>query len=97
MKAFQEVRAEGEQLLTGSGIITSFVRPWYVLGPRHWWPLLLKPFYWIAKLIPSKREAAKELDTVTIKQMIRTLVYAVKNQPANNAVYGVQKIKTFNQ
>ena len=97
MKAFQEVRAEGERLLLDSGVATSFIRPWYVLGPGHWWPVLLKPFYWIAKLVPSKKEAARELDTVTIKQMIRTLVHAVKNQPADNTVYGVSKIKTFNQ
>ena len=97
MKAYQEVRAEGEAILTASGLATSFIRPWYVLGPGHWWPVFLKPFYWIAKMIPSKREAATELDTVTIKQMIRTLVYAVKNQPAENAVYGVQKIRSFNQ
>jgi hypothetical protein len=84
-------------MLLNSGLTTSFIRPWYVLGPGHWWPVLLKPFYWIAKLIPSKREAAMQLDTVTIKQMIRTLMYAVKNRPAGNAVYEVSKIKNFNQ
>ncbi len=96
MKVFQEVRAEGEQLLLASGLHTSFIRPWYVLGPGHWWPILLKPFFLIAKMIPSKKEAARQLDTVTIQQMIRTLMFAVKNQPLDNTVYDVQKIKTFN-
>jgi nucleoside-diphosphate-sugar epimerase len=95
MKDFQETRAEGERLLLQQNFVCSFVRPWYVLGPGHWWPLLLKPFYWIAKFIPSKREAAKQLDTVTIKQMIQTLVYAIKNQPVNNTVYDISKIKTL--
>jgi len=96
MRDFQEARAAGERLLLQSGLTTSFIRPWYVLGPGHWWPVLLKPFFWFAKLIPSKREAARQLDTVTIKQMINTLVHAVKNQPVNNTVYDVAKIKTFN-
>ena len=95
MKDYQEVRAEGESILLQQNFVSSFVRPWYVLGPGHWWPLLLKPFYWLAKFIPSKREAAKQLSTVTIKQIIKTLSFAIKNQPPGNAVYDVSKIKTL--
>lgn len=95
MKDFQEVRAEGEALLLQSGLNRSFIRPWYVLGPGHWWPVLLKPFYFIAKMIPSKREAAKQLDTVTIKQIISTLVYAIKNKPEKNKIYDVPEIKSM--
>lgn len=94
MKDFQQVRAEGEQLLIDSGLRTSFMRPWYVLGPRHWWPVLLKPLFFVAKLA-GKKEAAENLDTVTLQQMIRALVYAIKNLPATNIVYDVQRIKTF--
>jgi len=36
MKDFQEMRAEGERLLLQTGLKTSFIRPWYVLGPGHW-------------------------------------------------------------
>ncbi len=97
MKDFQEVRAEGERLLLQSNLKTTFVRPWYVLGPGHWWPLLLKPFYFIAKQIPSKKEAAKQLDTVTIKQMIDSLVVAVKMQPAQNSIFDVPKIRNGNR
>ncbi len=95
MKDYQEVRARGETILLQQHFTCSFIRPWYVLGPGHWWPLLLKPFYWLAKFIPSKREAAKQLGTVTIKQMIETIVYAIKNQPPVNTVYDVSKIKTL--
>jgi nucleoside-diphosphate-sugar epimerase len=96
MKDYQAVRAEGESILLQQNFVCSFIRPWYVLGPGHWWPLLLKPFYWFAKFIPSKREAAKELSTVTIKQIITTLLFAIKNQPPGNNVYDVAKIKTIN-
>lgn len=95
MQDYQAVRAEGESILLQQNFVSSFIRPWYVLGPGHWWPLLLKPFYWLAKFIPSKREAAKQLSTVTIKQMIETLVYAVKNLPPGNTVYDVSKIITL--
>ena len=94
MEDFQRVRAEGEQLLLQTGLRTSFIRPWYVLGPGHWWPILLKPFLFIAKLFPGKREAAKQLDTVTIKQMINTLFYAIKNPTEKNIIYDVSTIKT---
>ena len=94
MKDFQVVRAEGEQALMNSGLRISFMRPWYVLGPGHWWPILLKPLFFIAKLA-GKKEAAENLDTVTLQQMIRALVHAIKHLPATIAVYDVQKIKTF--
>ena len=35
MKDFQQVRAAGEELLLQTGLKTSFIRPWYVLGPGH--------------------------------------------------------------
>jgi nucleoside-diphosphate-sugar epimerase len=95
MKDYQAVRAEGESILLQQNFVCSFIRPWYVLGPGHWWPLLLKPFYWLAKFIPSKRVAAKELSTVTIKQMIETLVFAIKNQPGLNTIYDVSKMKAL--
>jgi hypothetical protein len=37
MKAFQETRAEGEAILLQQYFISSFIRPWYVLGPGHWY------------------------------------------------------------
>jgi len=94
MKDFQEVRAEGERLLLQTGLKTSFIRPWYVLGPGHWWPILLKPFLFIAKYA-GKREAVENLDTVTLPQMIRVLLHAIKNPPEKNAVYDVARIKRF--
>jgi len=94
MREFQQVRAEGERLLLQTGLKTSFIRPWYVLGPGHWWPILLKPFLLLAKYA-GKREAVENLDTVTLPQMINILLYAIKNPPGRNAVYDVPAIKRF--
>jgi uncharacterized protein YbjT (DUF2867 family) len=94
MKDYQEVRASGEALLSKTGIKCSFIRPWYVLGPGHWWPLLLKPVYWAARLVPSFREMAEKLNTVTIHQMIETLTHAIENPPASHCrIYEVNDIQ----
>ncbi|MBS1512308.1 MAG: NAD(P)H-binding protein [Bacteroidetes bacterium] len=93
MKDFQAVRAAGEAILLQQNFAASFIRPWYVLGPGHWWPLLLKPVYWVMKLFPSSRTTAQNLDTVTIGQMIRTLVYCIQHPPALNDTYEVQDMK----
>lgn len=97
MKEYQAVRAEGEKLLIKTGIPSSFIRPWYVLGPGHWWPLLLKPFFLLSALFPLTREISQKLDTVTIRQMMNTLVFAVKNPPNGSSVvvYEVSDIKTI--
>jgi uncharacterized protein YbjT (DUF2867 family) len=93
MQAYQQARADGEALLTTSGIPCCILRPWYVIGPAHWWPLLLKPFYVLAKCIPSFREAAIKLDTVTLKQMLAALVKAVSESPLAIKYYEVENIK----
>jgi uncharacterized protein YbjT (DUF2867 family) len=79
MKEYQAVRAEGERLVRESGMNATFIRPWYVLGPGHYWAYALKPLYWIAEMIPSKREQAKRMGLVTIEQMIATIVHAIEN------------------
>ena len=56
MKAYTHVRAECEAYLRASGLNATILRPWYVLGPGHRWPLILKPFYRAAELVPSLRE-----------------------------------------
>jgi len=45
MKEYIQVRKECEEIITGSGLNASIIRPWYVLGPGHRWPYLLIPFY----------------------------------------------------
>jgi uncharacterized protein YbjT (DUF2867 family) len=93
MKEYVAVRAEGERLLRESGMNVTMVRPWYVLGPGHRWPLLLKPFYWVMEQIPTTREQARRLGFVTIDEMIATLVFAVENQPCGVRVVEVPEIR----
>ena len=96
MKEYKEVRAKGELLLQQTGARCSFIRPWYVLGPGHWWPVLLLPFYAIGRLFPATREQSRQQGLVTIQQMINTLVYAVNHPPDTDVkVYDVPDIKKF--
>lgn len=93
MKEYQAVRAEGERLITGSGIPATFVRPWYVLGPGHRWPTLLIPMYALARLYPPTRAGAERLALVTLEQMVRTLVWAAENPPNDIRVMEPRDIK----
>src|SRR3982751_108186 len=45
MKAYIEVRRECEAAILDAGLTATLLRPWYVLGPGHWWPVALKPIY----------------------------------------------------
>ena len=82
MQAYQQCRAEGEAAILKTNIPATFIRPWYVIGPGHYWPLLFAPVFKILEWIPSTSKKAKALRLVTIKQMIRTLVNAAENIPA---------------
>ena len=82
MHAYIDARTAGERELTEAGLTATIVRPWYVLGPGHRWPMLLAPVYALARLIPSRREGAARLGLVTLPQMVNTLVRAIETPPA---------------
>jgi len=81
MHAYIEARSAGERAITDAGLTATILRPWYVLGPGHRWPYLLVPLYAVARLIPSRREAAERLGLVTLPQMVEALVRAVEDPP----------------
>jgi uncharacterized protein YbjT (DUF2867 family) len=93
MRQFIAVRAEGEALIRASGIKATFVRPWYVLGPGHWWPYALLPFYKMAELLPPTRESARRLGLVTISEMVNTLAWSVENPADDVRIIDVPKIR----
>jgi len=64
-----------------SWLTATILRPWYVVGPGHRWPLLLTPLYSLARRLPQTREAARRLGLVTREQMIGTLVEAIEHPP----------------
>jgi uncharacterized protein YbjT (DUF2867 family) len=93
MKAFLEVRAQGELMIRESGIAATFVRPWYVLGPGHRWVYGLLPFYWIAQRLPSTRESAQRMGLITIRQMLDALIWAIENPPKETRILDVPRIR----
>jgi uncharacterized protein YbjT (DUF2867 family) len=96
MQAYQQVRQMGETMARQSGLNCTFLRPWYVVGPGHWWPLLLLPLYGVAELIPAVRHKARVLGLVTLRQMIRALLTAIECQPATLTIADVPAIRSGN-
>jgi len=85
MKEYIEVRKRGEKLLEENEIPASVIRPWYIIGPGHYWPVVLTPIYKILELIPATREQAINLGLVKLGEMLNTILYAVKNPPAEGS------------
>jgi uncharacterized protein YbjT (DUF2867 family) len=73
--------AAGEAAIADAGLTATMLRPWYVIGPGHRWPLLLAPFYALARLMPAWRDGARRLGLVTLEQMVGAIVRAVENPP----------------
>ncbi len=77
MRDYVAVRAEGERLLRESGIPSTFIRPWYVLGPGHRWPYLILPLYWLWSFSPT----ARRLYPVKLGSVVRAIADAVDSPP----------------
>jgi uncharacterized protein YbjT (DUF2867 family) len=92
MKAYIEVRMLCEELIAASGLNATILRPWYVLGPGHCWPYLLKPGYWMARKIPAWRAGAERLGLVTLPQMIGALQAAVESPGSGVRIVEVPEI-----
>lgn len=94
MQAYIEVRMRCEEIIRQTGINATILRPWYVLGPGHYWPYALKPLYAIARMIPSTREGAIRLGLVTLPQMVAALVKAVETPVNGVRIVEVPEIAT---
>lgn len=94
MKAFIAVRAEVEAAIRSAALNATILRPWYVLGPGHWWPYFLLPMYKIAEMLPQTRDGALRLGLVTIEQMVVALTAAVENPAQGLRVVTVPEIRT---
>ena len=95
MQAYLWVRTLGESMIREAGLTASIVRPWYVLGPGHWWPKLIQPLYKLADLIPPLRPMVERLGLLNIEQMVTAMAYAVENPPRNGErkIYDVPAIR----
>jgi uncharacterized protein YbjT (DUF2867 family) len=93
MQAFIDVRTEGEGMIRASGIATTFLRPWYVLGPGHVWAYALVPAYWVLERIPKTKDSAQRLGLITIDQMVGALLWAIENPPQEIRILAVPEIR----
>ena len=81
MQAYIDARVRGEAAIADAGLTASILRPWYVLGPGHRWPLVLVPFSLLAEAFPPTRAAARRLGFVTLGEIVDALVAEVENPP----------------
>lgn len=94
MHHYQQVRAQGEAFVRKSGLRHTIIRPWYVLGPGHWWPLLLWPMYKVLEWLPATRRKARALGLVSLRQMLNVLLLAVEQPEKLPEVLEVPDIRT---
>lgn len=94
MRAYVAARVAGERAVAQAMLTTTILRPWYVTGPGHRWPLVLAPLYALAERIPSLSDGALRLGLVTLEQMLQALVFAVENPPTHrSAILEVPQIR----
>jgi uncharacterized protein YbjT (DUF2867 family) len=93
MHAYIAARVEGEELVKATGIAATIVRPWYVVGPGHRWPVVLAPLYALLRAFPATRDGAERLGLVTRKQMTATLLDAIDHRPAGVRIVEVPEIR----
>lgn len=95
MKSYVAVRAACEAAIREAGLNATVLRPWYVLGPGHWWPLALLPFYKLAEMLPPTSEGAKRLGLVSLSEMTTALADAVENPAAGMKIVDVPAIRAI--
>jgi uncharacterized protein YbjT (DUF2867 family) len=93
MKAYIRVRAECEALIQASGLPATILRPWYVLGPGHWWPYALLPLYRLFERLPATRESSLRLGLITRAQITDALVWTVEHPPEKLRILEVSQIR----
>jgi hypothetical protein len=95
MRAYWSVRQRCEARLVESAVPATFLRPWYVLGPGHRWPILLLPLYALARRVPAWRETARRLGLVRLPEMVAALRWAVAEPPTGARVVEVPEIRSI--
>jgi uncharacterized protein YbjT (DUF2867 family) len=93
MGAYIAARQEGESVVRSAGLPATILRPWYVLGPGHRWPLALLPIYAVLRRLPSTRQGAERLGLVTLDQMVAALIRAVEHPPRGIRIVEVPEIR----
>jgi len=93
MKAYITVRVECEKIIQDSGLSATILRPWYILGPGHWWPYAFMPFYKIFERLSATAETSKRLGLLKLNQMICALKFAIENPCGGIRILEVDQIR----
>jgi uncharacterized protein YbjT (DUF2867 family) len=95
MRDYIAVRAECEAAIAAAGLIATILRPWYILGPGHWWPVALQPIYGLLERLPTTRDAAMRLGLVSLKDMLSALLWSIEHPPTTIRVIEVPQIRSI--
>ncbi|ODT45747.1 MAG: epimerase [Nitrospira sp. SCN 59-13] len=95
MRDYIAVRRDCEEAIRRAGLVATILRPWYILGPGHWWPLALLPVYRMLERVPATREAATRLGLVTIRDMLAALLSSIEHPPVTKRVIEVPEIRAL--
>ncbi|WP_336513835.1 SDR family oxidoreductase [Pollutibacter soli] len=82
MMDYQLCRAKSERLIDESGMKATILRPWYIIGPGHYWPLFFLPLFKLLEWLPATANRAKALRLIYLKQMLNALIYAIETPPS---------------
>jgi len=93
MDDYQVCRAKCEKIIKQASLNASIIRPWYIVGPGHYWPILFLPLSKLLEIIPATSVKAKALRLVFLSQMLNTLVYAVEHAPEKVRVFEIEEIR----
>ena len=95
MKAYVSARAACEAWIRELDWSVTILRPWYVIGPRHRWPLFMWPVYKLLEAFPASREPAVRLGFVSREQMVNAMVRSIEEPPIGARVLGVAEIRAM--
>lgn len=95
MKAYIQVRAECEAFIQAGGVSATILRPWYILGPGHYWPIALWPVYKMLECLPVTAASARRLGLVTIQQMIAALIWTIEHPADGVRIIDVPGIRAL--
>ncbi len=93
MRDYIAVRRHCEEAIRQTGLIATILRPWYILGPGHWWPLAVVPVYRLLERLPATRAEAMRLGLVTIRDMLAALLWSIEHPPVTTRVIDVPEIR----
>src|SRR5205807_8105870 len=93
MKAYIRVKRECEAILAEERLVSTILRPWYVVGSGHWWPVALIPVYKLLESIGSTRETAQRLGLVRLDEMTGALRWASEDPATETRILDVTLIR----